>query len=43
METVTRLWHEQGDHLAAKYGSEYDSRDIKEYIGQAIAVVRGSG
>jgi MerR family transcriptional regulator, thiopeptide resistance regulator len=41
--SVTRLWNEQGDNLAAKYGSEYDSRDIKEYIGQAIAVVKGSG
>jgi len=39
--SVGRLWKEEGDHLVAKYGSEYDSRDVYEYIGQAIAVVKG--
>jgi len=41
--SVGRLWKEQGDNLVAKYGSEYDSRDVYRYIGQAIAVVKGSG
>ena len=43
--SVGRLWKEQGDNLIARRGTEYDSRDVYEYeyIGQAIAVVKGSG
>ncbi|MFI5458689.1 MAG: TipAS antibiotic-recognition domain-containing protein [Isosphaerales bacterium] len=41
--SVGRLWNEKGDTLVAKYGSEYDSRGLSDYIGQAIAVVKGSG
>jgi DNA-binding transcriptional MerR regulator len=40
--SVGRLWKEQGDNLVAKYGTEYDSRDVFEYIGQAIAELKGS-
>jgi DNA-binding transcriptional MerR regulator len=40
--SVGRLWNEQGDNLVAKFGTEYDSRDIFEYIGQAIAALQGS-
>jgi MerR family transcriptional regulator, thiopeptide resistance regulator len=41
--SVGRLWKEQGDHLVAKHGSEYDSCDVYGYIGQAIVVLKGSG
>jgi MerR family transcriptional regulator, thiopeptide resistance regulator len=40
--SVGRLWKEQGDNLIARYGAEYDSRDVFEYIGQAIAVLKGT-
>jgi MerR family transcriptional regulator, thiopeptide resistance regulator len=40
--SVGRLWKEQGDNLVARHGAEYDSRDVFEYIGQAIAVLKGS-
>jgi MerR family transcriptional regulator, thiopeptide resistance regulator len=39
--SVGRLWKEQGDNLIARHGTEYDSRDVFEYIGQAIAVLKG--
>ena len=41
--SVGRLWKEQGDNLVAQHGSQYDPRGLSEYIGQAIAVVKGSG
>jgi DNA-binding transcriptional MerR regulator len=41
-QSLGRLWKEQGDNLAAQYGSEYDPRDLSEYIGQAMAAVKGS-
>ena len=41
--SVGRLWNEQGDNLVAQHGTEYDSRDVFEYIGQAMAVLKGSG
>jgi MerR family transcriptional regulator, thiopeptide resistance regulator len=41
--SVGRLWKEQGDDLIARHGTEYDSRDVFAYIGQAIAVLKGSG
>jgi MerR family transcriptional regulator, thiopeptide resistance regulator len=37
--SVGKLWKEQGDNLVAKHGTEYDSRDVFEYIGQAIAAL----
>ena len=40
--SVGRLWKEQGDNLVAKHGTQYDSRDVFEYIGHALAVVKGS-
>jgi MerR family transcriptional regulator, thiopeptide resistance regulator len=39
--SVGRLWKEQGDNLIAQHGTEYDSRDVFDYIGQAIAVLKG--
>jgi hypothetical protein len=41
-ESMGRLWNEQGDNIVAQHGSEYDSRGVSEYIGQAIAAVKGS-
>jgi DNA-binding transcriptional MerR regulator len=40
--SLGRLWKEQGDNLVAQYGTEYDPRGLSEYIGQAIAAVKGS-
>ena len=40
--SVGRVWKEQGDNLIARHGTEYDSRDVFEYIGRAIAVLKGS-
>ena len=40
--SVGRLWKEQGDNLIALHGTEYDSRDVYEYIGQAISILKGS-
>jgi DNA-binding transcriptional MerR regulator len=37
-----RLWKEQGDNLVAKHGAQYESRDVYQYIGQALAAVKGS-
>jgi pimeloyl-ACP methyl ester carboxylesterase/DNA-binding transcriptional MerR regulator len=35
-EAMKRLWEEQGDALAAQFGSKYDSRPIWGYIETAI-------
>jgi DNA-binding transcriptional MerR regulator len=35
-EAMNRLWEEQGDALAAQFGSQYDSRPIWGYIEAAI-------
>jgi DNA-binding transcriptional MerR regulator len=40
-ESLGRLWKEQGDSLVAKHGTEYDSRDLSEYIGQAKTALAG--
>jgi DNA-binding transcriptional MerR regulator len=40
--SVSRLWKAQGDSVAAKYGPQYELRDLMPYIDQAIAVVKGS-
>jgi DNA-binding transcriptional MerR regulator len=41
-QSAKRLWEEQGDNLAAQYGSEYDSRPVWGYMDKAIEVVKGS-
>ena len=35
--SLGRLWKEQGDNIAAQHGSQYDPRDVMEYIGRAMA------
>jgi DNA-binding transcriptional MerR regulator len=39
--SLGRLWKEQGDKIAAQHDSRYDPRGLMEYIGPAIAAVRG--
>jgi DNA-binding transcriptional MerR regulator len=39
-QSLKRLWQEQGDTLAAQFGSQYDSRPIWGYITKAIEVGR---
>ena len=39
-QSAKRLWTEQGDHLVAKHGPEYDFRGAFEYIGRAIAAIK---
>jgi DNA-binding transcriptional MerR regulator len=41
--SVGRLWNEQGDSLVAQYGTQYESRDLYEYLGPGLAAVKGSG
>ena len=41
-QAIKRHWEEQGDALAAKYGSQYDSRPVWGYITQALAVKKPS-
>jgi MerR family transcriptional regulator, thiopeptide resistance regulator len=41
--SLGRLWKEQGDSLVAQHGTQYDSRDLIEYLGPALAAVKGSG
>jgi DNA-binding transcriptional MerR regulator len=41
-QSLKRHWEEQGDHLAAQFGSQYDSRPVWGYINQAIAAGKGS-
>jgi DNA-binding transcriptional MerR regulator len=41
-QAIKRHWEEQGDQLAAQYGSQYDSRPVWGYIGKAIAAAKGS-
>jgi DNA-binding transcriptional MerR regulator len=40
-QAIKRHWEEQGDALAARYGSQYDSRPIWGYITRAIAAAKG--
>ena len=37
-QNLKRLWEEQGDQLAAQFGSKYDSRPVWGYISKAIAI-----
>jgi DNA-binding transcriptional MerR regulator len=39
--SLGRLWKEQGDTIAAQHGSRYDPRGVSEYIGRAMAAVKG--
>jgi DNA-binding transcriptional MerR regulator len=41
-DAMKRLWEEQGDNLAAQFGSKYDSRPIWGYIEKAIAAAKPS-
>jgi DNA-binding transcriptional MerR regulator len=41
-QAARQVWKEQGDNIAAQHGSEYDPRPVHEYIGKAIAAVKGS-
>jgi DNA-binding transcriptional MerR regulator len=41
-QSLKRLWEEQGDKLAAQFGSKYDSRPVWDYINKAIAAAKGS-
>ena len=41
-QSLKRLWEEQGDTLAARFGSQYDSRPVWGYITKAIAVAKRS-
>lgn len=36
-QAMKRLWEEQGDRLAAQFGSQYDSRPVWAYVQKAIA------
>jgi hypothetical protein len=39
-DAMKRLWEEQGDALAAQFGSQYDSRPIWDYITKAGAAMK---
>ena len=39
--SLGRFWKEQGDDIVARHGMQYDPRDVSEYIGQAMAAVKG--
>jgi DNA-binding transcriptional MerR regulator len=41
-QSLGRLWKEQGDNLIAQHGSEYDGRDLSDYVGKAMAVSKES-
>ncbi len=41
-QSLQRLWKEQGDNLVAQHELQNDPRDVSEYIGQAMAAVKGS-
>src|SRR5262249_33148615 len=42
-QSLRRLWKEQGDTLTAMHGSQYDPRDVGEYIGKAMAAAKDQG
>jgi hypothetical protein len=41
-QNLKRLWEEQGDALAAQFGSKYDSRPVWGYITKAISAGKSS-
>jgi DNA-binding transcriptional MerR regulator len=41
--SVGRVWKEQGDTIVATHGTQYDPRDLFEYVGKAMAAAKGSG
>jgi DNA-binding transcriptional MerR regulator len=38
--SIKRHWEEQGDTLAAQFGSQYDSRPVWGYISKAMAILK---
>jgi DNA-binding transcriptional MerR regulator len=40
--SLGRVWKEQGDTIAAQHDSRYDPRGVMEYIGRAMAAVKGN-
>ena len=42
LQAMKRLWEEQGDNLAAQFGSKYDSRPIWGYIERATAAAKST-
>jgi DNA-binding transcriptional MerR regulator len=41
--SLGRLWKERGDQLTAQHGQQFDSRDLQDYIQQAMATLKGPG
>jgi DNA-binding transcriptional MerR regulator len=41
-QAIKRHWEEQGDAIAAQYGSQYDSRPIWGYISRAVAAAKST-
>jgi DNA-binding transcriptional MerR regulator len=39
-QAIKRHWEEQGDNLAAQFGSEYDSRPVWGYMEKAVAAAK---
>jgi MerR family transcriptional regulator, thiopeptide resistance regulator len=39
--SLGRLWQEQGDKIVAQHNMPHDPRGVMEYIGRAIALVKG--
>jgi MerR family transcriptional regulator, thiopeptide resistance regulator len=39
-QSLGRLWREQGDTIASQHGSQYDPRDLFDYIGKAQAAAK---
>jgi DNA-binding transcriptional MerR regulator len=42
-QAVKRVWKEQGDNIVAQQGSQFDPRDVSDYIGQAMAALKDPG
>ena len=40
-QSLGRLWNEQGDNIVAQHDSRYDPRGVMEYIGRAMAMLKG--
>ena len=40
-QSLGRLWKEQGDAIAAQHDPRYDPRGVMEYLGPAMAAVKG--
>jgi hypothetical protein len=42
VQSMKRLWEEQGDQLVAQFGAKYDSRPVWGYITKALAILTSS-